>query len=220
MDRSLRACWALRSLGVLALVGGVGGCATVTEAAPKPASPVVQESADEHVDPYLHVPSGMRFPPEVAGFSRDGMARYDERGADVSVGYHRADTLVAVTTTVYIYPKRAGTEDLDQHFAAAQAAVLQNRRGAELIAAGDMQLFQRGSVHEGRRAHFLIRDPGGEKPLAVSHLFLFEHGPWFIKYRATFPAQQHEVADEVLLRFMGALDWPEVTPSVLAARER
>lgn len=165
-----------------------------------------------------HPASGMRFPVEVEGFQRDGMSRYDKRGEDVSVGYHRLDAQMALTATVYIYPSERYGGDLDRQFDEARDAVLRNRKGAELIGQGEMRLFQRGTYHNGRRAHFLVKDPTGERPLVVSHLFLFMHGPWFIKYRATFPADQHEACDDALLRFMAALPWPDLAPGVLARR--
>ncbi|HRE92277.1 MAG TPA: hypothetical protein PK095_24390, partial [Myxococcota bacterium] len=128
------------------------------------------------------------------------------------------DAQMVLTATVYIYPTVRYGGDLDRQFGEARDAVLRNRKGAELIGQGEMRLFQRGAYHNGRRAHFLVKDPTGERPLVVSHLFLFMHGPWFIKYRATFPADQHEACDDALLRFMAALPWPDLAPGVLARR--
>ncbi len=178
------------------------------------------EDGDAHERPdrdLSHAPSGMRFPIQVEGFQRDGMAKYDDQGDDVSVGYHRLDEQMAMMATVYIYPThRYG--GMDSQFGEARDAVLRNRKGSELLAEGDMQIFQRGEYRTGRRAHFLVRDPKGDRPLVVSHLFLFEYGPWFIKYRATFPADQHEACDEALLKFMSALPWPDIHPGRLAGR--
>lgn len=216
-----------------AVLSTLGGCASQT-LPPAPTSGTAATDA-EAVDParsdsepdsaatkpspdLAHPASGMRFPLEVEGFQRDGMSRYDQRGEDVSVGYHRLDAQMALTATVYIYPSERYGGDLDRQFGEARDAVLRNRKGAELIGQGEMRLFQRGSYHNGRRAHFLVKDPTGERPLVVSHLFLFMHGPWFIKYRATFPADQHEACDDALLRFMAALPWPDLTPGVLARR--
>ena len=222
----------------LMAAGGVAGCATMN-AAPSventgtdpavPGEPKVRppveasqkaDGGDAHERPdrdLSHAPSGMRFPMLVEGFQRDGMARYDDQGDDVSVGYHRLDEQMAMMATVYIYPThRYG--GMDSQFGEARDAVLRNRKGSELLAEGDMQIFQRGEYRNGRRAHFLVRSPEGDRPLVVSHLFLFEYGPWFIKYRATFPADQHEVCDEALLKFMSALPWPDVHPGRLARR--
>ena len=178
------------------------------------------DEGDAHERPdrdLSHAPSGMRFPIQVEGFQRDGMAKYDDQGDDVSVGYHRLDEQMAMMATVYIYPThRYG--GMDSQFGEARDAVLRNRKGSELLAEGDMQIFQRGEYRNGRRAHFLVRDPKGDRPLVVSHLFLFEYGPWFIKYRATFPADQHEACDEALLKFMSALPWPDIHPGRLARR--
>lgn len=220
----------LAGLGLLALYAFGPGCAS------QPLSPTPQQPPSEipggsthagstaedppsQLTPDLaHAASGMRFPVEVEGFQRDGMSRYDQRGDDVSVGYHRLDAQMALTATVYIYPTVHYGGDLDRQFGEARDAVLRNRKGAELIGQGEMRLFQRGTYHNGRRAHFLVKDPTGERPLVVSHLFMFMHGPWFIKYRATFPAEQHEACDDALLRFMAALPWPDVAPGVLAGR--
>lgn len=220
----------LRVFVVQALMVGfpwaVTGCATAptiaSTTAPKPAD-IRSEGLAQADGPELshdldHPASGMRFPIEVEGFQRDGMSRYDQRGDDVSVGYHRLDEQMALTATVYIFPSDRYGGDIDVQFAEARDAVLRNRRGAELIGQGDMKILQLGEYRTGRRAHFLVKDPTGERPLAVSHLFLFVHGSWFIKYRATFPAHQHEQCDDALLRFMAALPWPEVARGVLAAR--
>lgn len=180
-----------------------------------PRSPVERREADRE---WSHAPSGMRFPVEVAGFQRDGMTTYHDSGDDMSVGYHRLDDATAMMATVYIYPTWRYGAQIDQQFEDAKAAVLRHRDGAELLADGPMRIFQRGEFRTGRRAHFLVRDPKGKRPLIVSHLFLFEHGPWFIKYRATFPAEQHEACDEALLEFMAALIWPDVQPGRLAQR--
>lgn len=220
-------CLAILGLSTLWAVGP--GCASQplapTPEPPSAESPAEVTTPDPETQPsapftpdLAHAASGMRFPLEVEGFQRDGMSRYDQSGDDVSVGYHRLDAQMALTATVYIYPSIRYGGDLDRQFDEARDAVLRNRKGAELIGQGEMRLFQRGTYHNGRRAHFLVKDPTGERPLVVSHLFMFMHGPWFIKYRATFPADQHEACDEALLRFMAALPWPDVTPGVLARR--
>lgn len=219
----------LAGLGLAALVATGAGCAsqalppsaTPTSPDEAPAASKPTEAEPESTQPnrdLAHPASGMRFPLEVEGFQRDGMSRYDQSGDDVSVGYHRLDAQMALTATVYIYPSERYGGDLDRQFGEARDAVLRNRRGAELIGQGEMRIFQRGAYQNGRRAHFLVNDPTGQRPLVVSHLFLFMHGPWFIKYRATFPADQHEACDDALLRFMAALPWPELAPGVLARR--
>lgn len=205
---------------VLGLVCATG-CATQSAGQGAEPSPPHAGASRPEVTPkddLSHQASGMRFPLEVAGLQRDGMSRYDKRGDDVSVGYHRLDATMALTATVYIFPSDRYGGDLDVQFSEARDAVTRNRQGAELLAQGDMQLFQRGEYKTGRRAHFLVKDPSGQRPVVVSHLFVFQHGPWFIKYRATFPADQHEVCDDVLLRFMAALPWPDVANGVLAQR--
>lgn len=217
--RHYRAMLALHML-VLVLVCAAG-CATQAggQGAPEGEANRPEDHGAIRPDADLsHMASGMRFPIEVAGLLRVGMSRYDKRGDDVSVGYHHLDNTMALTATVYIFPADRYGGDIDVQFSEARDAVLRNRQGAELLAQGDMQLFQRGEYKTGRRAHFSVKDPSGQRPMMVSHLFLFRHGPWFIKYRATFPAEQHDVCDDALLRFMAALPWPEVAPGVLAER--
>lgn len=165
--------------------------------------------------PLRHAPSGMIFPARLAGLERDQAEVYDPRGDDLSVGYHRIDDHVALSATIYVYP---ADSTLERDFAAAEAAVVEQRPGATLIAEGALSIEQGGRWHEGRRAHFLVRDESGKTPTQISHLFLFQHGPWRIKYRATVIARQHAEADLALIRFMRELEWPELDLGDVARR--
>jgi len=186
--------------------------------APKPGKPEANPPAAPQ-EVFRHPASGMEFPAALGTLERDVIRTYDATGDDVSVGYHRTDHDVTLVITVYIYPRR---RPLDDEFAGAKAAIEARSAGATLITQGLMQLEQGGSIHTGRRAHYLIRDPSGQSQTQISHLFLFDQGPWHVKYRVTFIAEQHELADELVLQFMRQLAWPEVAtaPLALALRPR
>ncbi|MFO0749021.1 MAG: hypothetical protein U1F43_25650 [Myxococcota bacterium] len=188
------------------LVAGIAGCGSLSGADDvAPLSAAAELPLD--TPPVRHAPSGMLFPARLAGLERDAVGTFDGLAEDLSVGYHRIDAAVAMTATVYVYPSSGSLHD---DFVAAEAAVLQQRPGATLLAEGRISLEEGGKSHEGWRAHYLVRDPSGKTPPQISHLFLFQHGPWRLKYRATFFARQHAEADQALLRFMRALPWPEL----------
>lgn len=175
---------------------GVAEAAASRSLAVAPDAPVVR-----------HAPSGMLFPARLAGLARDAAASVDPRGDDVAVGYHRIDDMLVLAATVYVYPAQGS---LERDFAAAEAAVLEQRPGAILVAEGSVALRQDGRWHDGRRAHFLVRDPTGRQPAQVTHVFLFQHGPWRLKYRATFLAGQQVLADRAIVRLLRELPWPEL----------
>jgi len=173
------------------------------------------ESAAEAAAWY-HGPTRMRFPETVAGFSRDADDEPDPGSDEVAVSYQRFDEEMAVLVTVHVYP-RASRGSLEDNFRAATLAVLTQIEGAELIGQGAMALPQEGVVHEGRRAHFFVSNAEDPIPPQITHLFLFSHGPYFIKYRTIFLAFQHEAADRANLAFMEALPWPNAAKGRLAA---
>jgi len=158
----------------------------------------------------------MVFPATLAGFTRDDRESRDPRGEATAVNYKRLGDEVPVMVTVYIYPQSLSGNDLDRHFLAAKTAVLRNGRGTELLAEGPMELEQDGEIQAGRRAHFIISNESEPYPPQITHLFLFKHGPWFIKYRTIFLAFQHDKADVANLDFLRALRWPSADRGRLA----
>lgn len=202
----------------------LSACASTAARSPEPEpepeadTPMPETGAGSQVQPelvggvYRHPASGMEFPSELETLVRDNVRTYDDSGADVSVSYRRGDADVALAVTVYIYPRR---EPLAVEFELAKAAIARMSPGSELITEGGMGLEKRGSVHQGHRAHFIIRE--GDVPTRISHLFIFDHGPWRVKYRAGFLAHQHELADAIVVRFIRALPWPEVANDPLAS---
>lgn len=196
-------------------VSAVEGTTQAGEATPQagPAAGLLE-------DLLTHPPSGMAFPSKIEGFSREGDTPQD--GLGMTVTYQRVDPRVVLIANVSIYPQgghgasghvsmsAAGNiGQTEPEFDALKRSVLALGAEVSLIGEGAMKLVQRGAIRTGRRAHFIVADPTGKVPVMVSHVFLFAHGPWFISYRATFPAALHEACDEALLALMGALAWPE-----------
>jgi hypothetical protein len=236
--RSLRP-GAIAAVALLA----VAGCGSVQQAMPASDAPVPEEAPaasraprraptaervpaaperpatgapDTSPAPWVHAPTGMVFPQAIAGFERDD-DDVPEPGADqIAVSYKRFDEKVAIMVTVYLYPQSLFGGSLDENFRAATVAVLDRERGVRLIGEGRMALEQAGRVQEGRRAHFFVDDDAEKLPPQITHLFMFAHGPWFIKYRTIFLAFQHEEADRANLELMRALRWPEADRGRLA----
>ena len=217
---------------VTAAFAALGGCASTVLPRPAPAShepmspapPPSRRGALADAGSalpaapgaYTHAASGMQFPAELAGFERDRVDHFDASQDDITVAYHRVGADVALMTAVYVYPVARFEGGLERHYEESKAAVLDVPAGGELIAEGTMRFEQDGVPHPGLRAHFLLRDPAGALPARISHLFLFQHGRWFIKYRAMFVAAQHEASDRALAEFMRALVWPDGGPTLVA----
>lgn len=187
------------------------------EEAPAPGPHLAEAPAGVASRPWVHAPTGMVFPASIAGFERDD-GDVPEPGADqIAVSYKRFDEKVAIMVTVHLYPRSLFGGSLEDNFRAATVAVLDRERGVRLIGEGRMALEQAGDVQEGRRAHFFVDDDTEQLPAQITHLFMFAHGPWFIKYRTIFLAFQHKEADRANLDLMRALRWPEADRGRIAA---
>ena len=157
-------------------------------------------------EPYVHEPSGFRFPPDVNTFTRTAAYRYDETGHNVSVGYN--DAALRCILTAYVYPNRG--IDAAQHFEQVKRDVRQVHPKAEVVAEGEWTLKQGDKTYTGRRAAFSftgkIRDQSHD---VVSEAYLLRHGNHFIKFRVTCPKEKYEPTAERVGRFLEALKLPE-----------
>src|SRR4051794_18103245 len=156
-------------------------------------------------EPYLHPPSGFRFPADVGTFTRVSAYRYDEDGRDVSVGY--SDRGLKVILTAYVYPNRG--QSLLRHFEQVKHDLRQINPAAEPASEGAWELEQNGRKFTGRRAKFEFRLKVGDKEReVVSEAYLLRLGDNFVKFRVTCPKEKYEPAEERVVRFFEALKLP------------
>src|SRR5687767_2756821 len=83
-------------------------------------------------EPWVHEPSGFRFPPDVGTFTRVTAFQYDDDGRNISVGYN--DFALKVILTAYVYPARR--EVLERHFERVKRDVREAHPEAKLLAEG------------------------------------------------------------------------------------
>jgi hypothetical protein len=170
-----------------------------------------QVSQPNATETYTHPPSRFNFPPMVAGFARETVKQYDREGRDVSVGYNQGQ---AVAMTVYIYPVPQGGSDanLEGHFQNCKREVLSHHQAAGLLSENQVTVPPGGQKHSGWRAAFSYTERFAQQQQTVrSDLYLFFVGPWFIKYRVTYPEGQEATAEPVINAFIDELAWPEET---------
>jgi radical SAM superfamily enzyme with C-terminal helix-hairpin-helix motif len=157
-------------------------------------------------EPYVHAPSGFRFPPDVGTFTRVTAFRYDDRGENVSVGYN--DFALRVIFTVYVYPD--SNRPLAAHFEQVKREVAQAHPDAQLLESGDWELKQGERTFTGRRAAFGFKVKiAGRDHDVVSEAFLIRHGDRLIKYRVTCPKDKHEAAADRVQNLIQSLTLPE-----------
>jgi hypothetical protein len=158
---------------------------------------------------YIHAPSRFAVPSSVAGFAREAVKRYDREGRDVSVGYNRGQ---AVAMTVYVYPVPQGDPDssLEGYFQACKREVLGRHQGVQVLSENQVTASPGGQKQTGWRAAFTYTDRFAHQLQAVhSELYLFAAGPWFVKYRVSYPSGQEATAEPVIKDFIEELIWPD-----------
>jgi hypothetical protein len=160
-------------------------------------------------EPYVHAPSGFRFPPDVGTFTRVTAFRYDERGDNVSVGYN--DFALKVIFTVYVYPST--NEPLPAHFERVKRDVVEAHPDARLLESGNWELKQGERTFTGRRAAFAFKVMiAGRELDVVSEAFLIRVGDRHIKYRVTCPKDKREAAADRVKNLIESLTLPEKAP--------
>jgi hypothetical protein len=156
---------------------------------------------------YEHAPSGFVFPASVGEFTRVSAWQYDDAGDNVSVGYNHPETMTVATA--YVYP--ADDAEAAEHIEQVKRDVLQVHPDARETSAGDWVLKQGGKTYAGLQAAYTFRDEfaGKERDLN-SEAYLVRHGPNFVKFRITYPAEHAEAARSHVAKLFAGLTLPEV----------
>ena len=173
-----------------------------------------QSPDDEPVpdgDAATHVYSGTVFPHQVANFRWQSDEVYDAEGMDVSSEYANRD---GVRITAYVYPRPRVHTDPQEDL----AAELQQALYAMESVHSDFQLHQQDSfqvLHGGVASDGFhvdaegVRVASGEQAHVRTELYLFVHGPWFIKFRASYPADRAEAGAAAVRAFIDAFEWSD-----------
>jgi len=202
-------------LAVICLVF-FAGCPSPSQKTPnQPDTPHFTEI--KTADTYIHDPSGMQFPTEVAGFKRLKVLQYDRTGSNVSAGYALDYFGFKIAeVTVYIYPVEtdltSGPVSLEKHYDELRALLFNIYTDARNLEDGEIKIGQPFGPQRGLMFKFTHRPPEPfDSKLCYAKLYLFKHGPWFIKYRVTNPVKDDVKADIEFGKFLQMLTWPQLS---------
>ena len=165
---------------------------------------------------YVHSATGMQFPTQVGNFKRTRVMRYDREGTNISGDYiFQSFGFTIAELKVYIYPVEmdaAGPLSLDKHYDQTRALLFNIYFDAHDLEEGEIKIGQPFGPQQGKTFTFVHRPADSFKSKSCySRLYLFKHGPWFIKYRVTnLPKEDGKVQKEVG-KFMHILKWPELS---------
>jgi hypothetical protein len=167
---------------------------------------------------YTHGKSGFVFPSNVGNFKINETKQYDPSGLDVSAGYSMNEPQRQGLLTVYVYPAikdysifpvpqlgKTPEKFIVQHYEGVKDEIINYYR-AELVSEEEANFDIGGGNRPGRKATFRWSAADGQKVL--SHLYLFVHEGWFIKYRITHHEKQESLVNQEVAQFMSKLAWP------------
>lgn len=200
----------MRYLSILVLLV-VLGCGQTARTKFEPDEPVFIEIPGK--GDYTHVASGMKFPPEVGSFDRTRLRSYDADMKNISAEYEmKSFGFKSAVIRVYIYPVSVvspGIEvGLEEHFEQLKDTLLDIYPDAGDIAEGTIKIGQPWGPETGMAFLFDHKSKKLFKnKLCRSRAHLFEHGPWFIKYRVTYPKKNHDRVDDKIDEFLHLLAW-------------
>lgn len=155
--------------------------------------------------------SGLRFPEQIGDWRRVQITRFDERGANVGVGYNHETLRASVTFTVYVYPSRSVAEadaGLAGDFALAEKSLHDHHPDAQVSWKRDETFQTRAGPVPVKAAEYrYVEDFAQARQPVLSQLHLFEVLGWTIKYRMTFAAVQEGEARDVAQRLLADSPW-------------
>lgn len=173
---------------------------------------------------YIHHQCGMRFPEIVADFERDSVINYSgSRRDNISVGYYCSLEYLPVIAMVYVYPAPSAhfagssTEIIQEtrqtlfenHFNLLTSDITSQHRDTILLVEEEVSLQQPTLSLTGKKAVFNFKEIfGGPEQEIISELYLFQRGPWLIKYRISYPWAIQNQVRQVIGDFMEALTIP------------
>jgi hypothetical protein len=191
------------------------GCPDLSQKTPnQPDTPHFTEV--KTTDTYVHDPSGMQFPTEIAGFKRVKVLQYDQTGSNVSSVYDLDYFGFKIAEVrVYIYPVEtdltSGPVSLEKHYDELRALLFNIYTDAHDLEDGEIKIGQPFGPQQGLMFKFTHRPPElFDSKLCYAKLYLFKHGPWFIKYRLTNPVKDDVKVELEFGKFLQMLTWPQL----------
>jgi len=173
---------------------------------------------DSAADIYTHTPSGFSFPLAIGHFQRDDFKFYNKEGTDLSFTYNLVSPEEKVVGTLYVYPslreyavapvpKFGQTPDwfFNQHYDEIRNDIIDMYQ-AQVISESGYPLDRSLLNPDGKKLVIEIDTIGGET--LFSHLYLFAHQGWFVKYRFTYPSKHNAVIEPEIENFISAFQWP------------
>jgi len=168
---------------------------------------------------YTHAQSGFSFPSSIGRFQRDNDIRfYNEAGTDFSVPYNYITQDEKVVATIYIYPslrdysitpipKLGQTPEwfLKERYDEAKNSII-NMYRARTLSESEYRLSRSLLNPTGKKGIFEWDTVSGET--VYSHLYLFTHKGWLVKYRFTYPSKYDAVIEPVIEKFITSFEWP------------
>ena len=200
----MRMAWALAALGY-----GPGLQAHTVAA---------QEKVENAPDPFVHL-TGAAFPAWIGDFRRVSVYRYDDQGADMSIGYNlirNGRKLAAVT--FYIYPSyfRAAEADnaarCDRDFHEIVKSIEKQHEGV-VPRRADAPRPPDGIIGTTKFASYRYEEVFDTRPQPLrsdAWLSCRPHSDWLITYRASWP-ESNDVSSDVE-QLLHAINWPHTLP--------
>ncbi len=194
----------------------LAGCAaTGTELSP---GPVARPQAVSPGDgAYLHPKAGAIFPLRIGAFERGEVKAFDAAQTNIGVGYTLRMPGPKAAVTVYVHPVTAHGPDgpgvLIREFEGVKAAVRQAQPAAILLDEGTARTRHNGHPVTGRVARFTVPQSIGQNDALRSLVYLFQQGPWFVKYRVTYPERFHADVESHLDELVGEMAWRVRAPA-------
>ncbi len=191
----------------------MAGCVTTN---PKSINPLVFNAQDNS---YTHDKSDFLFPPSIGNFKRgNDIQQHDTAGNNISVPYNLITNNQKIVGTVFVYPgmkeyaitpipKFGQTPDwfFNKHYDEVKSSIFDYYR-ARLISEADFKLTRSIIENKGKKAIFEWDVVNGET--VYSHLYLFAHKGWLIKYRFTYPSKFDDLVISDIEAFIKLLNWP------------
>lgn len=209
--------WVLRATLAISILVGFAGCPSPP---PTPAPPAQEDPFLKEDDTLIHRKAGAVFPARIGAFERGTVQVHDTTGADLSVSYDVNLPDRQVHGTIYVYPVTLygpdGSDAVERELSRAEAEVRQVRPAAILLDERPVGTMHNLILTPGLLARFTFAGGfGSDAPGDMrSLLYLFRQGPWFVKYRITYPEGQHAKAERDVNDFVSSMAWRQRKPSV------
>ncbi|MBN1796507.1 MAG: hypothetical protein JW804_07535 [Sedimentisphaerales bacterium] len=190
------------------------GCESSSNSSSRPTEPLLARVNLE--GDFVHSASGMVFPPKVGNFESVSAVAYNEKGTNVSVEYtYKALGFNSAKLVVYIYPVPENSLDdktiLQRHYLEQKNLLLDLYPDAYDVGEGNITIGQMWGKKQGRLLRFKRKSKKFlQTTIYYEKLYVFEHGPWFIKYRVTNPAGSEKEIESRFGEFMHLLHWPKL----------